>query len=128
MNARKLKHKAFWMLIELQSQHLEVVLVPSREYEWIIRGWKVRCVQESNCEWYRKFCEQFPSRRTRPRHKKKFDTLIKRRETIAALEQISEGTIHGLYVGRLIDFIESEQRARVRNYLLTRQHRYEYAA
>jgi len=128
MNARKLKHKALWMLIELESQHLEVVLVPSREHEWIIRGGKIRCVQEQNCEWYRKFCEQFPSHRTRPRHKRKFDTLIKRRETVAALEQISDGATRGLYVGRLIDFIEAEQRARVANYLQLRKFRYEYAA
>lgn len=92
------------MLFELESNYLEVVLVPAREQRHSTHC--IRAVQYENAAWYRKFCEQYPSARKGT----KIRTRIKRRETIDALQKILNGVTSGIYVERLLDFIEAEEK------------------
>ncbi|MFN3925671.1 MAG: hypothetical protein ACK4K6_18870 [Pseudarthrobacter sp.] len=67
------------MLDDLDSNRLDVILLPSRRYEVAIRGGMIRVVQATNPEWYRRLCADYPKRRSRPRNKRKPDTRIVRK-------------------------------------------------
>ena len=97
---REQRRMAEEMLAELQSQRLEVVLVPSREGVGMIRA-----VSEQNPEWYREFCRLYPSRRRRSHLKQEFDTAISRKTTIKGLEHLLEGNVTSPYAERLLNFI-----------------------
>jgi len=92
------------MLFELESNCLEVVLVPASEQRH--DGHRARAVQYANAAWYRKFCALYSSNRKGS----KVRTRIKRRETIAALKRIIEGETKGVYVERILNFIDHENR------------------
>ena len=85
------------MLIELESNSLDVVLVPSDK-----DANKLRAVQSQNAAWYRVFNNQFRSIRGRM---KRARTYIKRDHTAAALRRIVAGDRRGVYADRLIAFI-----------------------
>lgn len=89
-----------YMLQELQSNRLEVVLAPSkrrdrREHDMI----RVRV--SSNCAWYRSFCRANSS--TRKRRNSHHDTCIKRFRTIDALEKMIAGQRSTYYFNQLSD-------------------------
>lgn len=90
------------MLLELEANRLEVVLIPAPEKRHV--GHCVRAVQDANPEWYRKFCAEYPSARKGTRIR----TRIKRQATINALKRILEGETRGVYVERLLDFLERQ--------------------
>lgn len=100
-----IKEAAGDLLAELQSHSLEVVLTPAPDQRHSMHV--IRSVQDSNCKWYRDFCEQYQS--SRKRRSFKSDTCIKRRDTINALERISDmlvgGRVAGVYVERLFPLI-----------------------
>lgn len=88
---------AIEMLEELESGYLEVCKVPGRD------GGYVRVAVSVNCEWYSRFCRRFlVSRRRYP----KLRTIIRRCHTIRALQRIATGKVDGVYVKRLMPFIE----------------------
>jgi hypothetical protein len=96
---------AEWMLYELESNYLEVVLIPARDQRH--EGHYIRAVQYQNADWYRKFCAEYLSGRRTQNAKGR--TLIKRRETIRALQKILQGVVDdSVYVERLLDFMERE--------------------
>jgi hypothetical protein len=83
---------------------LEVVLVPAPEPKH--SGHMVRCVANQNPRWYQHFCSLYTAHRARPRTGRKHDTLIKRRETVRALEIILEGSGESFpAVERLKEFV-----------------------
>lgn len=90
---------------ELEGRRLEVVLVPSPVEHWPT-GRKRRVVCERNPAWYRELCRQYPARRTRPRLRRKPDTLIKRRHALRALAEIEDGRIETEYAKRVYPFVE----------------------
>ena len=90
---------------ELASTRLEVVLVPSPVEHWPTDRQR-RVVCERNPAWYREFCRQYPSRRTRPRRRAKPDTAIKRAHTLRALAEIQDGRVESEYAQRVYPFVE----------------------
>lgn len=58
------------MLMELESNCLEVVLIPSGDADCAMRGGMIRVAQSSNAYWYREFCDQHQSSRRRMRRNK----------------------------------------------------------
>jgi len=90
---------------ELASTRLEVVLVPSPVEHWPTDRQR-RVVCERNPAWYREFCRQYPSRRTRPRRRAKPDTAIKRAHTLRALAEIQDGRVESEYAKRVYPFVE----------------------
>lgn len=97
---------AMWMLIELDSSRLVVNLVPNEVRAKYDRGMYLRKAVERNCDWYRDFCGEFAANRSKPRRRKHHDTLIKRRSTLRALNEISEGRADTLYAQRLLPFVD----------------------
>lgn len=75
------------MLNELESNRLEVILVPSKRPT--NEGAMIRCVAGRNAKWYRAFCAANVS--TRGVRRGKFDTCIKRFRTTDALEKMLRG-------------------------------------
>lgn len=98
-----LRIPALRMLAELYASHLEVVKRRSP------RGGYVRVVTSVNCDWYRRFCAAYRS--TRTRRNRAFDTMIRRQWTIAALRRIAAGATAGVYVERLLPFVEDYRAA-----------------
>lgn len=98
---RKLQKLARQYLLELESSQLEVVLIPAPEQKHSTH--MVRAVQEQNCDWYREFCEEHPS--TGRFRKLKFQTKIKRRQTVKALKLLIEGGAETSYTVMLKEFI-----------------------
>jgi len=78
-----------------------VVLIPAPEPKHSTH--MVRAVQEQNCDWYREFCEEHPS--TGKQRKFKFQTKIKRRQTVEALNKLIEGGSETSYTEMLKEFI-----------------------
>lgn len=107
-----LRRAAQKMLLELESSHLEVVLIPSRDPDCAMRGGMIRAVQERNARWCRDFCAMYPKHRTRPRRKRKPDTRIRRELTINGLNEILRGRCRSVYAERLAHFIERAERRR----------------
>lgn len=104
------------MIAELLERRLEVCLIPAPEPRH--HGHFIRACSEANADWYRRFCKKYLS--SRKDQNRKGRTLIKRQCTIEALEVIIKETrrhgLHvlrfkrGIYVNRLLDFIELENR------------------
>ncbi|AHF94454.1 hypothetical protein OPIT5_16640 [Opitutaceae bacterium TAV5] len=73
-----------YLLAELESSCLEVVLVPQR-----IRtneGGMIRVAVSKNATWYRRFCASYAS--SRRRKNLAFDTKIKRRNVATTLQTL----------------------------------------
>ena len=107
IDARDIQAAVVHMLIELESNRLEVVLVPSGDcsHERMSRVAVAR-----NPEWYRALCAEFPRA---GRERRKVRTIIKRRETLSALERIAiAGKDGSVYCERLwpyvVDYAKSE--------------------
>jgi len=82
------------MLNQLEASQLAVALAPSRRQpknDWDM----IRVCVDVNCAWYRKFCLRHPS--SRGVRKGKFDTRIKRRNTLRALRKMVDGIPAGKY-------------------------------
>lgn len=110
MISKRLQKLAARMEGDLIENRLEVVLVPSRDPDCAMRGGMIRAVQSANPRWYSRFCERYASSRFRQR--RKFDTKIKRRETLNALEDLKRGRNGTEYSARLIRFIKDETNKR----------------
>lgn len=89
---------------ELASRRLDVVLVPSPVEHWPTNRQR-RVVCERNPAWYRELCKQYESRRTRPRRRRKPDTLIKRQSVLRALAEIEDGRVETEYAKRVYPFV-----------------------
>jgi hypothetical protein len=89
--------KALFLLAELDASCLQVVKVRYPESYH-------RVVMERNAEWYRRFCLAF-IRRRRGRYRKP-RTIIKRCHVRRALLRVADGRTDGIYVGRLLEFID----------------------
>lgn len=94
--------KAEWFLNELESNQLEVVLIPDRDQ----RGGMLRAAQGQNAVWYRTFCAQHGSRRKDLYRWSKFKTAIKRQHTRRALRELIDGKCRTPYAHMLKSFIE----------------------
>jgi crotonobetainyl-CoA:carnitine CoA-transferase CaiB-like acyl-CoA transferase len=94
------------LLADLDANYLEVVLIPSRDYDCAMRGGKIRAVQYQNAQWYREFCALYPSARNHRR--RKFQTKIKRSSTRRALVELVNGTCRTEYAQRLRAFIKRQ--------------------
>jgi len=81
----------------LESSFPEVCKVPGRE------GGYIRVAISVNTEWYRKFCSRYMSWRWG-----KWRTIIKRCDTIRALQRIEAGDRSGEYAKRLEPFLTEE--------------------
>jgi len=85
------------MLEELDAGWLGVAKVRGRY------GGYVRVTVSVNAEWYQRFCARYmASRRRYPKPR----TVIKRCHTRAALVKLANGGGHGVYVDRLLRFME----------------------
>ena len=80
------------MIRDLESNRLRVVIISP-----------CRVAVEHNPLWYREFCSQYQS--GRKRSWAKFDTAIKRQNTIRALERMSYRNVAGLYAQRLAPIV-----------------------
>lgn len=85
--ARDMSQQFELLLAELQSNRLEVVLVPCR-YE-ANTGGCVRVAVSRNCTWYRRFCARHTS--SRQRRNSAVDTKIKRRDVERILGRLIAG-------------------------------------
>jgi hypothetical protein len=101
------------LLADLQCSRLEVVLIPSRDPDCAMRGGMIRAVQEQNADWYRKFCGLYETTGKKRWRRAKFQTKIKRRETIYGLEQLIEGKCESQYADRLKMFIVRQQEEKI---------------
>jgi hypothetical protein len=99
-----LREMAKAMVSELEGSRLTVELAPAREPKH--GGHMVRVVSERNPSWYRRLCRAYVSGRRRAR--RKHDTLIKRRHTLRALEDIAKGRTRGSYIERLLPVVHRE--------------------
>lgn len=101
-----LRNAIDFMLHEMRVRRLSVSLAPSRIPEIAASGGKIRIVESQNPKWYRDLCAEYEVNRSRPRNRKKHDTLIRRACVIKALESIRNGTGSGVYVDRVYPYIE----------------------
>lgn len=85
------------LLDELEASSLVVCKVPSR------KGGYIRIPVSVNAEWYQHFCRKWMG--TRRRYPKP-RTIIKRCHTLRALRAIANGEQSGVYVERLMEFVE----------------------
>lgn len=90
----------------LDSNYLEVVLIPSRDPDCAMRGGKIRAVQYQNALWYRVFCGEHESNRNDRLRWLKFKTKIKRAHTRRALKELISGKCLTPYAVILKDFIQ----------------------
>lgn len=104
-----LRAKAEEYLLELESNCLEVVLIPSRDPDCYMRGGMIRAVQSQNADWYRKFCSEHESNRKDSLRWRKFKTKIKRRETRRALKELQSGKCETPYAETLLLFIQRQE-------------------
>lgn len=110
MLADHLREAARVMRCELESRRLIVELAPSRIPEIAAQGGCIRVVAERNPRWYRRLCADYPKRRTRPRRRRKPDTMIRRGLTLRALREIEEGRCETVYAQRLLPYVIDEAR------------------
>ena len=94
-----------WVLQDMRTQFLRVVLIPSRIPEIAAHGGKIRLVESENPRWYRDLCAEYEVKRSRPRNRKSHDTLIRRAHVIRALKAIKSGENSGIYIERLYPYI-----------------------
>ncbi len=104
----EIREKAGELLDELLTFRLEVVLADAPETRHATHSCRVAV--STNPEWYRLFCRENPTTARSKRRRGSFQTIIKRQNTVEGLTAILAGATEGVYVERLIDFIE-------RNYL-----------
>ena len=90
-----------FMLNELESNRLEVALAPldPRKRNFNEGGCKRVCLSV-NPKWYQRYCAQFAS--SRGVRRGKFDTRIRRRNTLRALNGLLAGTYRGKYKDELL--------------------------
>lgn len=89
-----------FMLMELNSNRLEVVLAPSKRRDRREHD-QIRVVVSMNAKWYRSFCAANSS--ARKRRNSHHDTCIKRFRTVAALEAMIAGIRSTYYRHQLSD-------------------------
>ncbi len=92
---------------ELEQRRLDVYLSPAWG-GYGDDGRKIRAVMDKNPRWYQEFCASYPSNRSRPRRRCKPDTAIKRRRTLEALRELSNGECVTVYAKRLLPFVIEE--------------------
>jgi hypothetical protein len=91
--------KLEYMQAELESNSLQVCLAPSKRR--LNEHDQIRVALSRNANWYRTMCARFQSGRKKSRTN--FDTLIKRRETLKALNRLIEGRALGtVYEARIL--------------------------
>lgn len=108
-NSAEIRQAATAMLGDLEIYRLEVYLIPSKYPEIALRGGKIRAVYNRNPDWYQQLCALHLTHRTKPRRGRRAagDTIIKRRNTLRALEKISKGQFAGsIYIDRLMPFVD----------------------
>lgn len=95
-----MSRKLQFMLCELESHQLTVILAPSKRHDR--RDWDmIRVCVDKSPRWYAHFCSAHESGRKNKRAK--HDTLIKRRETLKALNRLIEGRALGtVYEERIL--------------------------
>lgn len=102
----EIRETAAYMAADLKTRRLRVSL------RWVDGGYMaLRVVDEVNPKWYRDLCNSYPSAREYARrriaNRRKFDTIIRRRETLAALHRIATaGDSETVYARRLIPYVE----------------------
>ena len=90
------------MLAELESSPLVTILVPSKRHDR--REWdQIRCNVSVPPKWYRKLCGLHASKRGVRRAK--FDTIIRRQHTLAALNRMLRGNFNGRYAERILQIM-----------------------
>lgn len=93
------------MLFELQSNRLEVVLIPQRNPP--NRGACLRAPVATNCHWYRELCGDFES--CRRRHYRNFKTRVKRREIERILKRLIAGIpTDGIYADWIMEYAKRQ--------------------
>ena len=93
-------HALLEMLDELETQRLEVVLIPQPDPA--NPGACLRAVAAVNPAWYRRICAAFESRRKR--HYRKFKTKVKRAEIRRVLAALCEKkTTQSIYAKWLLN-------------------------
>lgn len=106
MLTAEIRETAAYMAADLEGRRLRVTLA------WVDGGYTgIRVVEETNPRWYRDLCNSYPSAREYARrriaNRRKFDTIIRRRETLAALRRIAQrGDRETVYAQRLLPYIE----------------------
>jgi hypothetical protein len=96
-NTVSVRAKASRLLAEFREGYLSVAKVPGRF------GGYIRVPMSVNAEWYQRFCRKYMS--TRKRYPKT-RTIIRRFATERGLQNVIAGKTTGIYVERLIAFIE----------------------
>lgn len=81
---------ALLMHEELESNRLEVTIAPCWGNYGDDGRWN-RLVEWRNPEWYQELCATYTANRSRPRRRRKHDTLIKRANILRALQEIGGG-------------------------------------
>lgn len=95
-SAPRLTARLAAMLAEMESTRLEVAKIRTP------RGGYVRVAVSVNAEWYQHLCRRYLSTRRRfPRPR----TLIKRRDTLAALRRMILGNLSGVYAARILKLV-----------------------
>jgi len=95
------------MLFQMETERLEVSLIPHPDIEKAQAGAKIRYVENQNPEWYRLLCALYQS--TAPRYKRctKFHTKIKRQHIMSILERLIKGmNVNSKYAEELIVIAE----------------------
>lgn len=98
---------AILMQEELEYNRLDVTLAPCHGH-YGDDGRYRRIVESRNPAWYRDLCSEYTSGRTRPRNRKKHDTLIKRQLILRALEDIGNGRCHTVNAQRVYPYVKEE--------------------
>lgn len=99
------------MLDELNEYRLETVLIPSDlKHQPTARQRRVNV--NENPLWYQRLCAMYPKQRTRPRNRRKPDTLIVRSHVQRALRELAAGRCETLYAARLLPFCEERAHGR----------------
>lgn len=83
----KLKEAYKFMLCELISNHLEVILVPSKFEDIAKDGGKIRVVVSQNADWYRQLCSKYCIKNNRKNKR----TIINRKNIESILTRLSNG-------------------------------------
>ncbi len=84
-----------WMLEELEGSYPVTVKVPSQQ------GGYIRVPVSKNPEWYSELCKRHIKQRVTRFRKPR--TIIKRRDTLAALRRLIEGDDSGVYAERILE-------------------------
>lgn len=101
------------MFAELREARFEVVLIPAPEPKHT--GHQVRALQYANPRWYSEFTNLYRNcRGIGEKRMKRPRTYIKKETTLRALEQIGKGKTEGVYIKRLLHFINSRVAERIR--------------